>query len=503
MKLKEFSDNGDLAKTNNKKNIEVITVIDDVGIDNSGPPICPVCGQSPCICKSEGSDVKYSTHEYNDYDFRKVDWNKETLDYLKNEVYDGQDKNAEIKDIDDAIKGIRDLTKENIKEATNIALNNKHGEYYTDHNEGHIEQVTYKSIEAGKAFADMAADGGFDYGDVANNDKLVKFGSDIDYKVLAGAAMSHDTGMSDHGYNVYMNKGEPKRDADGKIEIKLQDNIDRKEFDNVRSSHTLNSAINILKRRDEYTKLGYSDEQIDNMAVLAFAHSKSNSGLQNLINKDNWKTCFDVLDAAIGKYNEDNADAATIKFDRSKAFSDDNLSKLALSTLALRVGDVSRDSGDGALSQSGEIININKERIKKDAKNFKDEVSDDNSVMIKTADGKIKSMKNDDEDSYIKSRQCHTGEQNIIHNKTYYDKNTHQLVHEILINDGEHAKYCTAEAIKDHIGEFGSAGSGNFQFVLKSKTGKINEEVYDKEFAKYEVKKKINKDRIKISYNEV
>lgn len=376
---------------------------------------------------SENPENSEEQEEHNEYDFRKVNWESESLDFLKNEVYKGEDAKDKIKDIDDAIKGIRNLTKENIKEATNIALNNKHGEYYTDHNEGHIEQVTYKSIEAGKAFADMAADGGFDYGDVANNDKLVKFGSDIDYKVLAGAAMSHDTGMSDHGYNVYMEKGIPKRNEDGSISIEEQTEIDREsKFVNVRSSHTLNSAINILKRRDEYMKLGYNDEQIDNMAVLAFAHSKSNSGVRDLTSKENWNTCFDVLDAAIGQYNADNKDNV-IKFDRLKTSSDDNLSRLALSTLALRVGDVSRDSGDDAVAQSGEQVHVNKSLIDNTADTWENEVKNDKCVTANGKDMTIGDSKEEKEEAEI-SRKCHVGEQNIIHNKTYYNKEKHQLV---------------------------------------------------------------------------
>lgn len=57
----------------------------------------------------------------------------------------------------------------------------------------------------------------------------------------------------------------------------------------------------------------------------------------------------------------------------------------------------------------------------------------------------------------LKSRQVHVGEQNIVDNKTYFDKEKKKIVHEVVIEDGNIAPYCTIEALRDHIGEMESA----------------------------------------------
>ena len=68
-----------------------------------------------------------------------------------------------------------------------------------------------------------------------------------------------------------------------------------------------------------------------------------------------------------------------------------------------------------------------------------------------------------------KSRQVHVGEQNIIGNKTFINKDG-VLTHEILVKDGTAAPECTKVAIGDHLGELGSAKAASFDVILSFST---------------------------------
>ena len=69
-------------------------------------------------------------------------------------------------------------------------------------------------------------------------------------------------------------------------------------------------------------------------------------------------------------------------------------------------------------------------------------------------------MADKDAESIRKSKQVHVGEQNIVENHTTFEDG--KLTHTITVNDGSHAPLCTAEAIKDHLGELASAKNGDF-----------------------------------------
>lgn len=42
-----------------------------------------------------------------------------------------------------------------------------------------------------------------------------------------------------------------------------------------------------------------------------------------------------------------------------------------------------------------------------------------------------------------------------------------RVVHTITVYDGDHAPHCTQEAIRDHLGELGSAHNGSFAVELE------------------------------------
>ena len=67
-----------------------------------------------------------------------------------------------------------------------------------------------------------------------------------------------------------------------------------------------------------------------------------------------------------------------------------------------------------------------------------------------------------------KSKQVHIGEQNIVENHTEFKEG--KLTHTITVENGNHAPHCTAEAIKDHLGELASAKNGDFAVKIEFNT---------------------------------
>lgn len=253
--------------------------------------------------------------------------------------------------------------------------------------------------------------------------------------------------MSGNGYAL------EGKNENGVYGVHKENNAD---FNEVRSNHSLNSALNVLENREKYNRLGYSDEQVDKMAVECMAHSKSSSGVQDLGSKKQWEDCFDRMDAAVDAYNKDHPESQ-ISFDRNRFESDDEkLGALSSETLALRVGDVSRDSFAGAEAQSGEKVYVDRESINNYGGTEEKELENANITIGENGD----SIDNP------KSRQVHVGEQNIVENHTYLGDDS-RVVHEITIDDGSSAPACTQTAIKDHLGEFATAKGEQFEMDIK------------------------------------
>lgn len=376
---------------------------------------------------------------------------------LKVEAEDGtQEFNGLEQENNERVEGVKEITQHYYDDARTLAQNSDVGRDFTDHTEAHVEQVAEKSLETADALESAIEKGEFQ---IENPDAdHINFVGNIDKSVLEGAALSHDTGMSGNGYALEYKVDENGKkqfikDEDGNYIVKNEDNNN---FNEVRENHSLNSAVNVLADREKYKELGYSDSQIDIMAAECMAHSKSSSGVANLNSKSDWSDCFDRIDATVAKYNEDHLDSP-ITFDRTQFESnDEKLGQLATSTLALRVGDVSRDSGPEAISQSGEKVYVDRDTLSDNGGSVKEELSG--------AD--ITRGENHETIDSTKSRQVHTGEQNITENHTTCDANGN-VNHEITVNDGNSAPKCTQDAISDHLGEFASAKGGYFNIEVK------------------------------------
>ena len=358
---------------------------------------------------------------------------------------------------------VREITSPYYEQAGDLARNNEMGRAFTDHKEAHVEMVADKSLEAGDAIKDAVENGNLGKD---NGEDRISFSSDIDKKTLEGAALSHDTGMSGNGYALTPAIGEDgkqlkdengkkmyEKDADGNYVIHSESNDN---FNEVRENHSLNSAINVLEKREQYKDAGYTDEQVDKMAAECMAHSKSSSGVADLNSKEEWSDCFDRIDSTVDAYNKDHLDSP-ISFDRS-CFeeNDEKLGALASETLALRVGDVSRDSFAGAEAQSGEGVHVDRSTVDNHA----------GSVAGELENADITIGENGTPIENEKSRQVHAGEQNITGNHTYAGDNGN-LTHEITVADGVSAPKCTQEALGDHLGELASARDGEFDVNIE------------------------------------
>jgi hypothetical protein len=331
-----------------------------------------------------------------------------------------------------------------------LAQGSEDGRAFTDHNRDHVFMVAEKTNEASDALKK----------DTTRKHLLpinhVAIRANIEKNTLLGAALSHDTGMAGNGYALQYKttRGHKEyiKDSSGKYIIQQEDNDN---FSEVRANHTLNSALNILQNRNAFNAAGFNDQQIDKMAVECMAHSKSNSGIMNLNNRADWTDCFDRIGAAVDAYNKDHP-SETISFNRA-AFEKDGkeLEFLAAETFSLRVGDVSRDSGPEAKSQSGEIVYVDRNTLIDTAGSWPREL-----------DGaKITIGSKKDPINHLKSRQVHAGEQNIIGNQCYIGTNG-RFTHRITVANGVSAPKCTQESIGDHLGELATAKDEQFDVAV-------------------------------------
>ena len=287
----------------------------------------------------------------------------------------------------------------------------------------------------------------------------------MDWLVLEAAGLSHDMGMFGSGYALTAavdENGEAvkdengntvmERDEEGRYVMHAEDHLN---FNDVRTYHSLNSALYVLVNRRQYKTAGFTDEQIDRIAIECMAHSKSTSGVRDLNNKADWKECFDRLDSLVAAWNNDHPDDLIV-FDRTPFETDDGkLGGIVSETLSLRVGDVSRDSGPEAEAQSGEKVYVDRSAI--------DDHGGSIPAEIENAD--ITIGEDRDRITSAKSLQVHAGEQNISYNRTFVNLGG-GVTHEITVVDGCSAPRCTQQAVDDHLGEFYSCRDETFDLIV-------------------------------------
>ena len=163
-------------------------------------------------------------------------------------------------------------------------------ETYRSHGIVHIFDVLTESINAAKAMTDAGIKG-------------------IDLKTVMLSAVMHDTGMSG-GQQLVLSV------VDGKIKIETKPV--QADGGTYRESHSFNSGNAIIESYATLRANGYTDAQIAEAALLAFAHSKSNSGLNPLSgNEAGWSFAIQALQVA--------ADNAGIDFNIAQTLVDAGL----------------------------------------------------------------------------------------------------------------------------------------------------------------------------------
>ncbi len=336
------------------------------------------------------------------------------------------------------------------------------GRDYTDHKLEHALMVRDKTLETGRAI--WSAIQRDNLGEEAGEGEI-SLRDQIDWTALEAAALFHDTGMAGGGYAISEavdENGETVKDDNGKAVLAKEDNghyvmhaEDNQNFNEIRTFHSMNSALYTLVNRDRLKEAGYTDGQVDRIAALCFSHSKSNSGINDLCSIADWKDCFDRIDSLVTAWNNDHPDQP-VSFDRT-VFENDAvlMGSVASEALALRVGDVSRDSEPEAEAQSGEKVYVDRDTIDDKGGSISEEVED--------AD--ITIGENNDEVESEKSRQVHVGEQNIKNNRTFVNEEG-GVTHEITVADGCSGPRCTQEAVNDHLGEFASAMNEEFDVSI-------------------------------------
>lgn len=317
---------------------------------------------------------------------------------------------------------------------------------FTSHTQDHVLMVADKTLEIISVFEKAIELGTFQKDNTYNTNNQdynrINFGTGIDKNTLVVASIFHDSGMKKGGFIL---------DKEGKVALD-EKGISKKATNgnDIRKNHALNSAINVLSQRKNLEKLGAN---VDFACLLCFAHSKSTSGVKDISRKSDWINAFDKLDRVVKVYNSENNNK--ISFNRQIFEYDEKLlSALATAALAIRLGDVSRDSGKHAKSQSGGEIVVYRSTVNSNADKAENEAL--NARVYNYRTGYVKGLF---------SRQVHVGEQNNVLNHTYIDQSG-KVYHEMTIEDGNYAPYSTFQNVIEHCGELASAPDADIELHI-------------------------------------
>ena len=253
-------------------------------------------------------------------------------------------------------------------------------ESYKEHNDiesGHIEKVRIKSLEAAEALEAHFSQN--NYGGL--------YSPNIDRRTIEVMSIYHDTGMDGNikaeDYETeraaFISNEETKekfvasalakkekeaietgkpfdREAESK---KVIEKFEREGFENhFRPNHSLESAIHALRDRDSISKLNVSADEV---ALGCLVHSKSNSGLRNIISEKEWRDAVKLLQDRVDEFNQSHPDEQ-IHFDSSfllnedGSFNQEKLVEMRSESIVLRIGDANGHDTNSRTSQSGKAI---------------------------------------------------------------------------------------------------------------------------------------------------
>lgn len=290
---------------------------------------------------------------------------------------------------------------------------------FTTHGLDHVQQVVDKTNQAADAIEQI-------------KDTHVFSGAKIDRKTMLIAAWFHDTGM------------------DGGDQDWGNDNGDK-----IRKEHGPNSALHILEHAKEIEAEGVNPSEV---ALIAFAHTKSNSGIGDLTSPSDWRKGVLALQDAVNAYNKRNPDNQ-INFDPDSVFGGKinrkNIKNIAGQVAALRLGDANREANIPLRSQTGGKYDIERKPSYDECKGL-DEEADAADISITL--GNEKHML-DASDPYMKgvgfhfSKHVVLGERNMVKIDTEYNGNHDSLQLNVELGDGNGSPWSTTEALLERCGE--------------------------------------------------
>ena len=326
------------------------------------------------------------------------------------------------RDVSKTIGSCHKIGGANYDKATAVAKEKPVLRTFTTHGMDHVEQVLEKTNQAA---------------DVVERLNGPRFkGTKMDRKLMLVSAYFHDTGMD--GGDIDWG------DDDGS---------------GIRGSHGINSALHVLRNAKDIEKIGVNPSQA---AFVAFAHTKSKSGIGDLMDPNDWKSGLDNLEKAVDEYNKRNP-GKEIKFDRDSVFggepTEDNISHMACQVAALRLGDANREANIPLRSQTGGEYNVDK-LPDQDKCTSRDAEAELAKISIKNDTGTHDLDDDDDEELGVLPRWSRNiskytvlGERNMTKVDAVYNDKFGTLQEDVTLANGNDVPWSTTEALLERCGE--------------------------------------------------
>lgn len=371
-------------------------------------------------------------------------------------------------------------------------------ESYKEHNNiesGHIEKVRIKSLEAAEALEAHFSQN--NYGGL--------YSPNIDRRTIEVMSIYHDTGMDGNikaeDYETeraaFISNEETKekfvasalakkekeaietgkpfdREAERKKAI---EKFEREGFENhFRPNHSLESAIHALRDRDSISKLNVSADEV---ALGCLVHSKSNSGLRNIVSEKEWGDAVKLLQDRVDEFNQSHPDEQ-IHFDSSfllnedGSFNQEKLAEMRSESIVLRIGDANGHDTNSRTSQSGKAIEFTlEEKIATGElpSDFESKLENGDYepffLEIQSADVKVDGVElNNENDPKGFSRMFAVGEGNFQLLNCEVDNNG-VIRQNFDLCDGDAFPLSTQYCIEERLGEYKTAQPMKYTPVVK------------------------------------
>lgn len=334
------------------------------------------------------------------------------------------------------IGSAKKLSKSNYDTATKVANEEKNSSLwtYTSHGQDHVNQVIEKTNQAADVLDRIPS-------------SYALPTTKVDRKLLLVTAQFHDTGM-DGGDKNYDNG------------------------DKLRREHAANSAIHVLEKSKDLEKMGVNPSKA---ALLAFAHTKSMSGVRDLASPDDWELALEKMENNVKEYNEAHPDKK-INFNRNDVFeggkpTKDNIAEMATGTAALRLGDANREADIPLRSQTGGEYKIEK-MPPRGCKSKAEEIAN-STISITDKDGRHELKEDDPKISKVAgfafSKGVVLGERNMVKVDTDFRQSDSTLREVVTLRNGNDVPYSTAEALAERLGELNTINGVPRGMKLKMK----------------------------------